>query len=473
MNERSESLPKILADIADLSQVQERFGHEGGPEEVNRRIENALVRYPNHGVALAARAWMLLATGDFEQAIQWFTRAIESNDATGDRLIEWLSFRGGCRFKMGDWKNALADQVRARDLAPENPRGHVVLAMTFREIGDRLSAMLSYVLAGYFGGDLPRADLFGKLVKDPAYADPQRLGASLCVLSEPLDKTYRVVRAEAMAAIEHPAAAVYDLKMADSLAPGDLGLMVRIEDFQLNGVFAGQPVYDVPSAELPRDSCFAGFLADFEHEYRTRLMPRDLQPLAFPVERIFGPSRIIPPDAPLAVPWHSFLAGSVGTLVFATPLFALAVADDAFGWNRSLTPPAGQSDLHFFGQVASVASVATLLFLTFFSLVFGCYWFVHALHWTQAWLCEKYPRLTFLWGLASFLGFIYGIGAYLMVLMLSLVLPFLGFAACLRNAPQMTGVATIFVIAMSFGHLTGISRTSRYHPAAQNKNGQG
>ncbi|MBI1324149.1 hypothetical protein GC170_13325 [bacterium] len=472
MSERFASLPKILAEIADLGQVQERYGLEGGPEDVNRQIENALVLFPNHGVALAARGWTLLARGEFVQAIGWFTRAIES-DAGDDLKSEWLGFRGGCRFKTGDWKNALADQVEARDLTPTNPRVHVVLAMTFREIGDRLSAMLCYVLAGYFGGEIPRSELFEKLVKDPAFADPERIEASLCVLADPLDKHARVVRAEAMAAIEHPSAAVYDLKMADSLAPGDLGVMVRIEDFQLNGVFAGGPVYEVASAELPAGSCFAGFLAEFEREYRTRLLPREIQPLAFPVERVFGPSRIVPPEEPLAAPLHSILAGSVATLVFAAPALALALSNDAIPWNSPAAIPLVPADFRFAAQVGLMISGAALLALTSISLVFGCFWYVAALQRVQESLTEKYPRCSLLWGLAWFAGFIYGMPFYLVFLFLALTLPIFGYALALQYAPQLTGVATIFVVAMSFGHLTGFSQTSPYHPSAQHRKGQG
>lgn len=471
MSEPFESLPKILAEIADLGQVQERFGLEGGPEEVGRQIENALILYPNHGVALAARGWTFLARGEFVQAVEWFTRAIES-DSPDELISEWLGFRGGCRFKLGDWKSALADQVRARDLTPENPRTHVVLAMTFREIGDRLSAMLCYVLAGYFGGDLPRAELFEKLAKDQAFADPERLKASLCVLADPLDKQARVVRAEAMAAIEHPSAAVYDLKVADSLAPGDLGVMVRIEDFQINGVFAGQPVYEVAPAELPGGSCFAGFLAEFDHEYRTRLLPRELQPLAFPVERIFGPSRIIPPDKPLAAPLHSIIAGSVATLVFAAPALALALSNDAIPWNSPSAIPLVPADYRSAAQVGIMIACAVLLALTSISLVFGCFWYVTALQRVQESLTEKYPRCSLLWGLAWFAGFIYGMPFYLVFLFLALTLPVFGYALALQYAPQLTGVATIVVVAMSFGHLTGFSQTSPYHPSAQHRKRQ-
>lgn len=471
MSEGFGSLPKILADIADLSQLQERFGLESGPEEVNRQIENALIVYPNHGVALAARGWTFLARGEFVQAVDWFTRAIES-DAPDDLKSEWLSFRGGCRFKTGDWKNALADQARARDLTPENPRSHIVLAMTFREIGDRLSAMLGFVMAGYFGGDIPRAELFEKLTKDPAFADPERLAASLCVLSNPLDKTSRIARAEAMAAIDHPSAAVYDLKMADSLAPGDLGVMVRIEDFQLNGVFAGRPVYEFTPAELPQGSCFAGFLAGFEQEYRTRLLPRELQPLAFPVERIFGPSRIIPPDEPMAVHWHTCVAGSVATLVFAASLIAIYVIRTEYAGQTSLASMIPTEGLRSMAEISSGASVSTLVALTLISLVFGCFGVATALQAKQATLNESYPSLAILWGLMWFVGFIYGLPIYLVTLMAVLVLPILGYISALRHAPQMTGVATIFVIAMAFGHLSGISRTSPYHPSARSRKGQ-
>ncbi len=469
MNERFASLPKVLADIADLSQVQERFEREGGSEEVNRQIEHALVDYPDHGVALAARGWTFLAGGDFAQAVDWFTRAIES-DSPDDLISEWLSFRGGCRFKLGDWKSALADQVRARDLTPENPRSHVVLAMTFREIGDRLSAMLCYVLAGYHGGEISHDELFSKLVLDPAFADPERLAASLRVLAHPLDKMSRVRRAEAMASIEHPSAAVYDLKLADSLAPGDLGLMVRIEDFQLNGVFAGRPVYDVAPVELPGESTFAGFLADFERHYRTRLLPRELQPLAFPVERLFGPSRLIPPDKPLSVPLHSILAGSVATLVFAAPALALALSNDAISWNSSAAIPLVPAGFRFAAQVGFMVAGAVLLALTSISVVFGCFWYVAALQRVQESLTEKYPRCSLLWGLAWFAGFIYGMPFYLVFLFLSLTLPVFGYALALQYAPQLTGVASIVVAVLSFGHLSGFSQTSPYHPSAQRRN---
>lgn len=472
MSERFETLPKILADIADLGQVQERFAREGGPEEVNRQIENALIDYPNHGVALAARGWTFLARGEFLQAVEWFTRAIES-DAPDELRSEWLGFRGGCRFKLGDWKSALADQVRARDLTPEDARAHVVLAMTFREIGDRLSAKLCYVLGGYFGGDISHAELFEKLAKDPAYANPQRLTASLCVLANPLDKPARVARGEAMAAIEHPSAAVYDLKMADSIAPGDLGVMVRIEDFQFNGVFAGRPVYDVAAVELPRDSCFAGFLADYERAYRTRLIPRDLQPLAFPIERIFGPSMVVPPEAPEAVHWHTCVAGSVASLVFVASLMAFSFIDDALTWKPSLAMTIPIEGFRSTAGIAYASSGATLLVFALISLVIGCFGVAMALQRKQATLTESYPKLAFLWGLAWFFGFIYGIPIYLGFLLTSLTLPIMGYISAMRHAPQMTGVATIFVVAMSFGHLTGISQTSPYHPAAQNRKGQG
>jgi|GEM_PF-4568709 len=372
------NLPMELAKVANLEFLRVQYENESERPKIEQRIVAALMSYPNHGVALAARGWSSFAKDDFEDAAIWFQRALNSKDVTPEREAEWLTYLGGCRLRCGDWKSAVNNLVLARAIFPRKPRCHFVLGATFREIGDMVSSKLSMALAAYLTGEIEPEDLFGKLVQEPVFADPVRFEASLRVLAEPLDASVRIHRGEAMVALESPKAALYDFMMADAVAHGNLGVLVRIEEIQVKGLLVGPPVYETPKIDRPLAPVFDEFLTAFRDAYHARFMPPELQPPLGPVERIFGPSRYIPSTNPWSFFALPMCAGLVGFLAFALPIplgFMLFGEIDVKRLGISMS----DRWLAYSLTVVSRTFAAAFGLAAVFWIVFGSYWYVMGL----------------------------------------------------------------------------------------------
>ncbi len=452
MSDDIRNLPIELAKVANLEFLQTQYEIESERDKIERRIQAALLSYPNHGIALAARGWSSFARDDFEDAAKWFQRALNSKDVTPEREAEWLTYLGGCRLRCGDWKSAVNNLVLARSIFPRKPRCHFVLGAMFREIGDMVSSKLSMALAAYLTGEIPPEDLFGKLVREAVFADPERLETSLRVLAEPLEAAVRIHRGESMMALESPKAALYDFMMADTVAPGNLGLLVRIEEIQVKGLLAGPPVYDVPSLDRPLGAVFAEFLEAFRETYQSRFMPPELQPPIGPVEKIFGPSRYIPSTNPWSFFAVPMCAGLVGFLAFALPIALGSILFGDFDFKR-LGIPISDRWLPYSLAVVSRTFAAAFGLVALFWIVFGSYWYVMSLmsfsERIKGWLAFVLSIPIFLiW--PSLIGIYAAIGA--MLLAPPVLAGTLLFEALVRLPAEYT-VPAIFVVVIGLANL--------------------
>lgn len=385
MKDDLRNLPLELARIADLQFLQSRYEVDFETEraKIESWVAKALEMHPNHGVALAARGWSHFVRGDFDEAATWFQRALESAEATREREAVWLVFLGNCRLRRadwqaGDWKSALGYLVRARSLFPERPEGHFHLGTAFHGIGDMVSSQLSLTLAGSIDKNRELWGFFGKFVKQPFFADPDRVEASLRVLADPLDPAARISRGELLMSLELPRLALYDFMMADTLMPRNLGLLIRIEEIQVKGLLSGPPVYETPRPDAPLAPVFAEFLANFRDAYQSLYVPPALQPPLGPVENIFGPSVFVPSGSPWQFHAIPMIAGLVGLLIFAIPSMPLAIMAESIDFAQFL-PLASREWVRFAVLTAASTFGVALLVIAFGWHVFGCYWFFFGL----------------------------------------------------------------------------------------------
>jgi tetratricopeptide (TPR) repeat protein len=395
-------MPKVLLKVSKISELQAQ--HEQGADasaEAQRAVALAMERYPDNGIAMAAQAWSFMIKEEFASAAEWFEKALEWPEKTVEFEVEWISYLGICHWRMRDWKRALAGLSQARALSRNEPSVLVTMGTICHEIGDSITAKLCIALGAYFDGHQKPYELFAKMASDPYFADPDRLEASLRVVADPLDKSARVFRGEMMVSIESPKSALYDFLMADALAPRDLGLMVRIEEIQVKGLIAGQPAYDItrPTQQLPPD--LDEFLTKFRQEYQARLLPREMQPLAFPVEKVFGPSTIIPSADPHAFLLHSIVFFSIACLVFIMSVVAIMIIG-ILAYRQTLPPSVFPRSEWITSLAVFSARVSGgfLLSLAAASLVIGCYWSFFLLISVQEYLNKTYPQLSLVWSIA-------------------------------------------------------------------------
>lgn len=261
MREFHSDVPEDLKPLLDLSSLEQEIREPGGSDKVELRLKNAIERYPDHGVPLAAWAWFLARNEDYVGAIAWQTKAIDSGPEEFRPM--WRTQRAGFRFRMGDWQAGFRDFRELIEADPANPVPRIARSFEMRSMGDNVSGELDEMFAMHMVGHLQTSQLFEFFRQNVPFATLDRLKASLFVLSDPLDATARIHRGEMFMAMGSPQAAFYDLHLADVLQPRNLGLMARLEDIRVRGIMADPPLYDVAVPVTPILPAYDRVLRDF------------------------------------------------------------------------------------------------------------------------------------------------------------------------------------------------------------------
>lgn len=286
MREIHSEMPEDLKPLLDLSALDQEMREPGGSDSVESRLKNAIERYPEHGVPLAAWAWFLARNEDYVGAIAWQTRAIDKGP--DEFRLMWRTQRAGFRFRIGDWQAGFRDFRELIESEPGNPVPRIARSFEMRSMGDHVSGELDEMFAMHMVGHLQTSQLFEFFRQNVPFATLDRLKASLFVLSDPLDVTARIHRGEMFMTMGSPQAAFYDLHLADVLQPRNLGLMARLEDIRVRGIMADPPLYEIAVPETPILPAYERVLRDFASFLDTiPIPPRRGVQLGW-IEKVFG-----------------------------------------------------------------------------------------------------------------------------------------------------------------------------------------
>ncbi len=294
MNTHRPDLPDDLKPLLDLSSLEREIREPGGSDHVEERLKYAVENYPDHGVPLAAWAWFLARNEDFVGAVAWQSRAIEKGPEEFRGM--WRTQRAGYRFRAGDWQAGFREFRELIEADPANPVPRIARSFEMRSMGDHVSGELDEIFTMHMVGNVTSDSLFVFFRQHGAFSTPERLKASLFVLSDPLDAIARIHRGEMFMAMGAPLAAYYDLHLADVLTPRNLGLMARLEDIRTRGILADPPLYEVAVPATP-------ILPDYQKvlvEYTTfleRFAPSAVRGVDLGwFERVFGRAGTEPTD---------------------------------------------------------------------------------------------------------------------------------------------------------------------------------
>ncbi|MFA6076874.1 MAG: tetratricopeptide repeat protein [Candidatus Paceibacterota bacterium] len=169
LSEDSGLLKRGLRDLSLWPQVQDIFNKlnekfcAGLTDESIELCLEILATDPNHFTTLWYYGRCLLEKGEYEKSIEYFTRCLNENEESSNFFI--LIFRGDAYWKLGDYKNALNDFLKAIDLDPSIGVSYVNVAICFSSMGehDKAHEYIDQAISMDNKSDLPmgkKAEIF-------------------------------------------------------------------------------------------------------------------------------------------------------------------------------------------------------------------------------------------------------------------------------------------------------------------------